>query len=320
MAKRGDAFRWQCRSVMALVEEVSGPIVGRTGLGRQGGDGGPTDAMGPSMSPFARRCLWVLLLAVWCDHALAQGADVNALSKETENPVSRNITLPLRYEGNFDNGPYNATKNTFEIDQAVIPFSLGDDWALITRTKLPFIEQPPKKPGDHWELGLSNGYTTFFLSPSRGDGFYWGAGPVLYYPSATNMAVGINKWGMGPSVAFLKADRSPWVMGAVINNIWSLGGPPGSSDRTNSLLVNPFISYHFGEGWAVGSSPNVTADWLSKAGQVWTVPVGGGVSKLVRIAGQPVKFAVDSYYNAVRAEASHDTWIIQATVTFVFGR
>jgi hypothetical protein len=37
--------------------------------------------------------------------------------------------------------------------------------------------------------------TTFFLFPARGEGFYWGAGPVLYYPTATNTALGVNKWG-----------------------------------------------------------------------------------------------------------------------------
>jgi hypothetical protein len=78
------------------------------------------------------------------------------------------------------------------------------------------------------------------------------------YPSATNTALGVNKWGSGPSVAFVRKNgESPWVFGAVVNNIWSFGGPPQSSDRTNSLLVNPFISYHFGDGWSIGSSPNV---------------------------------------------------------------
>ena len=59
------------------------------------------------------------------------------LSKEIENPVTRRITLPLRYEADFLDGAYKATKDTFEIDQAVVPFRLNDDWALITRTKLP---------------------------------------------------------------------------------------------------------------------------------------------------------------------------------------
>jgi hypothetical protein len=239
------------------------------------------------------------------------------LSKEIENPVTRRITLPLRYEADFLDGPYKATKDTFSIDQAVVPFRLNEDWALITRTKLPGEAQPPKKLGEHWAGGLSNGYTTFFLSPEHGEGFYWGAGPVLYYPSATNSAVGVNKWGSGPSAAFIKADESPWVLGAVANNIWSFGGPSGSSDRTNQLLLNPFVSYHFGDGWSVGSSPNITTNWIANGGK-WTVPVGGGFAQAARLGEQPIKLDFDAYYNAIRHKAANETWLIQVTLSFQF--
>ena len=87
------------------------------------------------------------------------------LSKEIENPVTRRITLPLRYEADFLDGVYKATKEMFSINQAVVPFPLNEEWALITRTKLPAEVLPPKKLGAHWAAGLSNGYTTFFLSP-----------------------------------------------------------------------------------------------------------------------------------------------------------
>jgi hypothetical protein len=120
-------------------------------------------------------------------------------------------------------------------------------------------------------------------------------------------------------VAFIvMSSTSPWVLGTVANNIWSLGGPPGSSDRANSLLINPFISYHFGDGWSVGSSPNIGANWLSKAGQMWTVPVGGGVSKTFHLGGQPVKLSCDGYYNAIRPRAGNETWTLQVTLTFLF--
>jgi hypothetical protein len=77
------------------------------------------------------------------------------LSRESENPVTRLYTLPLRYEGGFDYGAKDATKSTIELDQVVLPVRLGDDWSLITRTKIPFISQPPKKPGETWSSGLA---------------------------------------------------------------------------------------------------------------------------------------------------------------------
>jgi hypothetical protein len=252
----------------------------------------------------------------WSGQLMAQTAPQptdTELSKEAENPVTRLITLPLRYEADFLDGVDNATKDTFEIDQAIVPFRLSDDWALITRTKLPFEVLRPKDHGDHWTAGLSNGYTTFFLSPEHGRGFYWGVGPVLYYPTASNSALGVNKWGSGPSVAFIKKDESPWVFGAVANNIWTIGGPTGS----NQLFLNPFVHYHFGDGWSIGSSPEITTNWIACGGK-WAVPLGGGVGKLVHIGAQPVRFDLDAYYNAIRPTASKETWLLQAKLTFLF--
>jgi len=93
--------------------------------------------------------------------------------------------------------------------------------------------------------------------------------------------------------------------------------PPGSSDRTNQLLLNPIISYHFADGWSVGSSPNITANWIASGGK-WTVPVGGGFSKVIRLGEQPIKLGFDAYYNAIRPTAGNDTWLLQATMTFIF--
>jgi len=227
------------------------------------------------------------------------------LSKEIENPVTRKITLPLRYEADFLDGPNKATKDTFEIDQAVVPFRLSDDWALITRTKLPLETVPPKKLGESWASGLSNGYTTFFLSPERGESVYWGVGPVLYYPSGRNSALGVNKWGSGPSAAFIKKGESPWVFGAVVNNIWSFGGPGG----TNQLFLNPFVSFHFGDGWSVGSSPEITTNWIASGGK-WTLPVGGGFGKASQLGSQPIRLDLDAYYNAI--------WLVQVKLTFLY--
>jgi hypothetical protein len=94
------------------------------------------------------------IVTLWTGQSLAQtGAPVNDtdyLSKETENPVTRQTTLPLRYQADFLDGADKLTKSTIELDQAAIPFRLNDDWSLITRTKLPAEVLPPKNAGDHW--------------------------------------------------------------------------------------------------------------------------------------------------------------------------
>ena len=241
---------------------------------------------------------------------------VTELSKESENPVSQVMTIPLRYQADFKEGAYDATKQSFELSQAVVPFALGDDWSLITRTKLPMTSEPPSSRGASWEFGLGNGYTTFFLSPSHGEGLFWGAGPVLYYPASSH-PLGVERWGAGPSAAFLKKDNGPWVLGVVVNNIWSFGTDQFGR-RTDELLVNPFLAYHFGDGWSLGTSPNITADWVSKPGQRWTVPLGGGISKTLSVGALALKFSLDAYANAARPEWQHDPWQLQSTLTFLF--
>jgi hypothetical protein len=109
------------------------------------------------MNKCAAACL--AMAGFWCGQSMAQSAtplSETELSKDTENPVTRRITLPVRYQADFNDGAYKATKDTFEIDQAVVPFRLNEDWSLITRTKLPAEALPPKKLGDHWAFGVSN--------------------------------------------------------------------------------------------------------------------------------------------------------------------
>ena len=73
-----------------------------------------------------KRAVAALTIAtLWSSQSLAQsGAPLSDIdwSKEAENPLTRHITLPLRYEAEFQDGADKLTKSTFEIDQAVVPF------------------------------------------------------------------------------------------------------------------------------------------------------------------------------------------------------
>jgi hypothetical protein len=79
-----------------------------------------------------------------------------------------------------------------------------------------------------------------------------------------------------PGRAGHERNESPWVFAAVANNIWTFGGPTGG----NQLFLNPSVNHHFGDGWSVGSSPEITTNLITSGGK-WTVRVGGGFGKLV---------------------------------------
>ena len=49
--------------------------------------------------------------------------------------------------------------------------------------------------------------------------------------------------------------------------------------------------------WALSTSPEIIANWIAN-GNKWTVPIGGGLSKVVRLGEQPIKFGLAAYYNS----------------------
>ena len=60
-------------------------------------------------------------------------------------------------------------------------------------------------------------------------------------PTASDRLLGSAKWSMGPAGVVLTM-QGPWVLGALMNNQWSVGG--WSDKAVNALLLQPFINYN----------------------------------------------------------------------------
>ena len=60
------------------------------------------------------------------------------LRRATQNPMANLISFPIQNNTNFDYGPLEKTQNITNI-QPVIPFSLNEEWNLISRTIAPII-------------------------------------------------------------------------------------------------------------------------------------------------------------------------------------
>jgi hypothetical protein len=247
------------------------------------------------------------------DNAAAESA--TDLAKQIQNPVGDLISLPLQYNVNFGYGPHQGSQHVLNL-QPVIPFHVNDDWNLITRTILPVVWNPgssiPTVP-----VGTAPISFTAFLSPSHDvNGWLWGVGPVVQLPTISSATLGSSVWGAGPS-AVIVYSGGPWVAGALLNNVWSLGGTPGPSGNSYSnFLANPFVAYNFDEGWYLSSAPNITANWQVN-GTKWTVPIGGGGGRIFLIGALPVDLSVSAYYNAIRPTFGAN-WQLSTQLTFVF--
>jgi hypothetical protein len=228
--------------------------------------------------------------------------------------------VPFQSNTNFGVGPRGGTQELLNI-QPVVPFHIGPDWNIITRTILPLVWSPSLLPAPSTPFGT--GPTTFsaFLAPSQfKNGWLWGVGPVVQAPTASNSLLGSSVWGLGPT-GVLVYMTGPWVAGVLVNNVWSLGGHTAadglSTSRYNSFTGQPFLNYNMKGGWYVGTSPLFTANWLASSGNQWTVPIGGNVGRVIRIGKQPLNLSLGVYGNVVRPQYS-PTWQLRTQITLIY--
>jgi hypothetical protein len=239
----------------------------------------------------------------------AESAD--KLREAAQNPVANLISIPLQNNTNFDYGPLHRPQNVLNV-QPVIPFKLTEDWNLITRWVTPVIYQPRLSLTDGAELGLGNIQPSFFLSPAKPGKLIWGVGPVFWLPTATGNTLGVNKWGAGPSAVVLTI-QDHWVYGVLVNNIWA----GTQNQRVNQMLIQPFLNYNMADGWYLTSVPVITANWLAKSSDRWTVPVGGGIGRLFKVGKLPINAQVQAFYNVVKPESGPD-WTLRFQIQALF--
>ncbi len=236
------------------------------------------------------------------------------LAKETQNPVANLISVPFQNNFNFGIGPNNVMQYVLNF-QPVIPISLNDDWNLITRTILPTINMPSPAPGIRSAFGLGDLNPTFFFAPAKATKFIWGIGPTFTLPTATDPLLGNGKWSAGPAVVGL-VTAGPWVIGALANNQWSFAG--WGNKNVNGMLIQPFVNYNFKHGWYLTTAPIMTADWEARHDNMWTVPVGGGAGKIVKIGKLPFNISLAAYYNAVTPKDFGADWQLRFQVQMLF--
>lgn len=239
-------------------------------------------------------------------------ADSAALAKKLQNPVADLISVPLQF--NFDNGfgPKDAEKLTLNI-QPVIPVTLNEDWNVIIRTIVPIVHLESVADGISSETGLGDIVQSFFFSPKEPvGGWIVGVGPVFLWPTATDDALGAEKWGAGPTIVLLKQE-SGWTYGLLANHIWSFAGDDDRDD-VNATFLQPFISYTFPTLTTLTFNTESTYDWTHEE---WTVPLNLQVSQLVKFGKLPVQLAIGGRYFAEAPDGGPE-WGIRFAITFLF--
>jgi hypothetical protein len=249
--------------------------------------------------------------------ALSNGASAAdaGLAQKLANPVAALISVPFQFNYDDGIGPVDDGSRSVLNVQPVIPFSLGEDWNIISRTIVPLIDQSDIFPGAGSQSGLGDTIQSLFLSPKAptAGGIIWGVGPVFLLPTATDDLLGTGKWGIGPTGVVLK-QQGPWTVGGLANHIWSVAGDEDRADVSQTFL-QPFVSYTTPDAWTYTLQTESTYNWEIEE---WAVPVSAVVAKVVTLGGRPVSVFGGARYWAESPDGGPEGWGLRFGVTLLF--
>ena len=211
------------------------------------------------------------------------------LNRKLTNPVSSIWSISNQFN-NFElnNGQWNNNWNF----QPVMPVSLTKDWNLITRPVMPFYNIVPHETHpDKFarDAGLGDLTLVELLSPANSGNWVLGAGTYRHLPDCDigvhwpgQVAARTQFRGRLPHEGVLHRRVSP----AMVVHRWAARPARHEPDE-------PATHRHvfFGEGWSLGYSGNILADWNAPSEDVWTVPVGLGLAKVVNLGRCPSRFS-----------------------------
>ena len=249
-------------------------------------------------------------------------ASLTEINKKLTNPVSDLWSIAFQ-QNNYmlDMGAgqpdhWNSNLNF----QPVLPIALTSNWNLITRPVMTlFNSVPHPDPNNPADIGRTTGFGDTVLmelvspSPKLVGNWLLGVGPTFIFPTASTTHTGQGKYQVGPA-AIVGYLSKKWILGALLQNWTSFGGS-GNRPNTNQMNLQPIAAYFLPGGWSIGYSGNILANWKAdKAGDVWTIPLGLSVSKVVKFGKLPVRFALAGQYMVHHPDTFGQKWNIQLMV------
>lgn len=197
--------------------------------------------------------------------------------------------------------------------QPVAPFSIGEEWNLITRTIVPLVDQQDIPPGTD-ESGLGDVVQSFFFSPEGAGGWLDpGGGASGALPDGFRGRAGRRKVGRGTNGAGA-ATGGPLDLGPLANHLESVAGDDARADISLSF-VQPFLSYITKTKTTLGLNTESTYDWENEA---WAGPVNATVAQLLKVGPQIFQLTLGARYWAESPDNGPEDWGARAAVTFLF--
>lgn len=201
----------------------------------------------------------------------------------------------IRYDGDLpDADDQEAFRLTF---QPALPYPLSDRTNFFFRPAIPLIvdQDVPNKKGGFDSKGVDLGDISFdaALGTTLQNGTFLLGGLVSTLPTATNDALGLDQWLLGPEAAFAVI-RKWGVVGILVTQQWDIAG---EDDFSTSITGGQyFYSINLRNGWQVNGSPTFSYNHKADSDNAWTLPLAFGFSKTTIINGRPWKFGIQFWH------------------------
>jgi hypothetical protein len=296
------------------------------------GGAAPDMSLAASSTVAGKGLLAAVLTAVVATPSLStaqeahEGKSADEIAKELANPNNSLASLTFKnqfrwYKGDLPDA--DDQSNYTLLFQPVFPFPLeptasGGKPNIFVRPAIPLLVDQPVPTVDDgtfdWDDTTAMGDWGFDLAygVTEKSGLLWAVGMVGTLPLATDPDVAGKQLRLGPEVLF--AQSKEWgLYGIFPSHQWDVTGwGEGKDNSFSTTSIQPIFKYLPGGGWAVGSLPIMTYDWITDD---WTIPLQLDVSKTVKWGNTPVKLELEINYYVEQPDPFGPEWMIGFNIT-----
>ncbi len=222
------------------------------------------------------------------------------IAVELSNPNSSIGTMNLQFDYIAYDGdlPRADRQHAFRITfQPGLPYPLSDTMNLFVRPAIPVIvdQDVPDPNGGFVSKGIDLGDISFdaTLAKSRPNGMVLLVGVVGTLPTATDDALGLDQWLLGPEGGFA-AIRKWGVVGLLVTHQWDIAGEDEFS--TSITGGQYFYAINLDDGWQINGAPTFSYNHKADSDNAWTLPLAIGAAKTTIINGRPWKFSLQYWH------------------------
>jgi len=237
---------------------------------------------------------------------------LDEIAKELANPNTTlgTLNVPIDYVSYKGDLPGASSQESWRVSfQPILPYPLNETTNLYVRPNIPvLIDQPvpdvsPTQDRNFGNSGTDLGDITFDIAigklfPSK---TVLAGGIAGTLDTATNDDVGLGQTLLGPEIAL--AQIFDWgVFGVLVTHQWDVAG---DDDFDTSITAGQyFYTINLTNGWQIQGQPTWSYNHEAASGEEkWTLPVGTGVAKTMRIGKTPWKFSLQYWHFVKQADS-----------------